>query len=323
MRNRARGERRQMAKIVLIGCGAVGSTFAYTLLVQGLANELVVIDANRDRAEGEVLDLNHGLMLAQPMKITVGDYPDCQGAEIIVITAGTAQRPGETRLDLLNRNAAILRDIVRQVVQHNQDGIMVIATNPVDIMTQVALRISGWPSHRVLGSGTLLDSSRFRYLIAERLKVDPRSVHGVIIGEHGDSEVAVWSSASVAGLSLDHPEAGERWHLDQNERAEIYEETRGAAYKIIEKKGATFYAIALALARICEAILRDQRSILPVSSYLEGYHGVEGVCLGVPTVVGRMGVEEQVPIVLDPAEQAALQDSAAKMKHLLTEIGFS
>lgn len=200
-----------MAKIVLIGCGAVGSTFAYTVLLRGLANELVIIDANRAKAEGDVLDLNHGLMLAHTMKITVGDYPDCAGADIIVVTAGAAQKPGETRIDLMNRNVAIFDSIIKQVVRYNQTGILLIATNPVDILTQVALNLSGWPKERVIGSGTLLDSSRFRYLIAERLSVDPRSVHGLIIGEHGDSEVAAWSSASVGGVAIDHPEAGLRW----------------------------------------------------------------------------------------------------------------
>lgn len=311
-----------MSKIVLIGCGAVGSTFAYTVLLRGLANELVIIDQNRDKAIGDMLDLNHGLMLAHPMKIVVGDYPDCAGADIIVITAGAAQRPGETRIDLMNRNVAIFDAIIKQVTRYNQEAILLIATNPVDILTQVALKLSGWPRHRVIGSGTLLDSSRFRYLIAERLGVDPRSVHGSIIGEHGDSEVAVWSSASVGGVPIDHPEVGERWRMGEEERSQIYEETRTAAYKIIEKKGATYYAIALALARICDAILHDQRSILPVSSYLTGYHGIEGVCLGVPSVVGRQGVEELVHLPLTEAEQGALQASADKLKSFLQQINF-
>lgn len=312
----------EMSKIVLVGCGAVGSTFAYTVLLRGLATELVIIDTNREKAEGDVLDLNHGLMLAHPMRISLGDYPDCAGAQIIVITAGAAQRPGETRIDLMNRNVAIFDSIINQVTRYNQDGILLIATNPVDILTQVALRLSGWPKQRVIGSGTLLDSSRFRYLIAERLRVDPRSVHGSIIGEHGDSEVAVWSSASVAGLPIDHPAAGERWHLSAQERQQVYEETRTAAYQIIQKKGATAYAIALALARICEAILRDQQSILPVSSLLEGYHGIHGVCLGVPSIVGRHGVQELVEVPLTEAERQALFDSAEKLKSFLRQIGF-
>lgn len=308
------------AKIVLIGAGAVGSTFAYTVLLRGLANELVIIDQNRQKAEGDVLDLNHGLMLAQPIKITVGDYADCAGADIIVITAGAAQRPGETRIDLMKRNVAIFREIIDQVTTYNNEAILLIATNPVDILTQVALKLSGWPKNRVIGSGTLLDSSRFRYLVAEKLGVDPRSVHGMIIGEHGDSEVPVWSTLNVAGIDLEA--AQNRWKLTEDEKEKIYEETKTAAYKIIEKKGATFYAIALAIARIIESILRDQKSILPVSSYLENYHGISGVCLGVPSVVGKNGVEELVPLQLNKDEEEKLKQSARTLKNFIHDIGF-
>jgi L-lactate dehydrogenase len=310
------------SKIVLIGSGMVGSTFAYTVLLRGLAHELVIIDVNRSKAEGDALDLNHGLMLAKPMKIYAGDYSDCKGADIIVITAGAAQKPGETRIDLMNRNVAIFDAIIKQVTQHNTDGIMLIATNPVDILTQVALKLSGWPAKRVIGSGTLLDSSRFRYLIAEKLRLDPRSVHGYIIGEHGDTEVPVWSGLNVAGLLPDACEETHRWCLDDADKEMIYEETRTAAYKIIERKGSTYYAIALALARICEAILRDQHSVLAVSSYLEGYHGVSGICLGVPTVVGRNGVEAVMEIPLSAREGEQFRASAAKLQEFLTQIGF-
>ncbi|HWI62556.1 MAG TPA: L-lactate dehydrogenase [Symbiobacteriaceae bacterium] len=310
------------SKIVLIGSGMVGSTFAYTVLLRGLAHELVIIDVNRAKAEGDALDLNHGLMLAKPMKIKAGDYPDCAGADIIVITAGAAQKPGETRTDLMNRNVAIFDSIIKQVIEYNREGIMLIATNPVDILTQVALKLSGWPKNRVIGSGTLLDSSRFRYLIAQELRVDPRSVHSLIIGEHGDSEVPVWSSLNIAGVQAEECLDKSRWCLDEQERETIYEETRGAAYKIIERKGSTYYAIALALARICEAILRDQHSVLPVSSYLENYHGVSDVCLGVPTVVGRRGVEEVMEIPLTDKEMEMFRASAEKLKAFLHEIGF-
>jgi L-lactate dehydrogenase len=310
------------SKIVLIGSGMVGSTFAYTVLLRGLAHELVIIDVNRAKAEGDALDLNHGLMLAKPMKIYAGDYADCKGADIIVITAGAAQKPGETRIDLMNRNVAIFDAIIKQVTQHNTDGIMLIATNPVDILTQVALKLSGWPAQRVIGSGTLLDSSRFRYLIAEKLRLDPRSVHGYIIGEHGDTEVPVWSGLNVAGLLPDECEETHRWCLDDADQETIYEETRTAAYKIIERKGSTYYAIALALARICEAILRDQHSVLAVSSYLEGYHGVSGICLGVPTVVGRNGVEAVMEIPLSAREAEQFRASAAKLQEFLAQIGF-
>jgi L-lactate dehydrogenase len=311
------------SKIVLVGCGAVGSTFAYTVLLKGLAHELVIIDANQDKALGDVLDLNHGLQLAKPMKITAGGYADCEDADIIVITAGAAQRPGETRIDLMGRNVAIFDSIIKQVVAHNQNGILLIASNPVDILTQVALKLSGWPKNRVIGSGTLLDSSRFRYLVAEKLQVDPRSVHGFIIGEHGDSEVPVWSSLNVAGVAPVECRGGSRWCLDEADREVIYEETRHAGYKIIQHKGATYYAIALALARICEAILKDQHSILPVSTYLENFHGVSGLCLGVPAVVGRAGVETIIRIPLTDEERDLFRQSAEKLQQFISEIGFS
>lgn len=312
-----------MARIVVIGCGAVGSTFAYTVLLRGLATELVIIDANREKALGDVLDLNHGLMLAHPMRIWLGDYSDCAGADLIVITAGAAQRQGETRLDLLGRNVAIFDSIIKQITAYTKDAILLVASNPVDILTQVALKLSGLPASRVIGSGTLLDSSRFRYLVAERLKIEPRSVHGLIIGEHGDSEVAVWSGLNAGGVPLNRPEAAERWRLTEADRQAIHEETRTAAYEIIARKGATYFAVALALARICEAILRDQHSVLPVSTYLEDYHGIQGVCLGVPAVVGGSGIEEVVPIPLDDLERKALQDSAETLKRSLQEIGFA
>lgn len=308
----------RVSRIVLIGSGAVGSTFAFTCLVRGIATELVIIDQNREKAEGDVLDLNHGLMLAHPMRIRVGDYADCEGAAIIVIAAGAAQRPGESRIDLMQRNVAILETMISQVTRYSQDGILLMATNPVDVLTQVAFKLSGWPARRVIGSGTLLDSSRFRFLVAQRFGVDPRSVHGLIIGEHGDTEVPVWSSLNVAGLQPHTTDSNGRWALDPETKREIHEETRGAAYQIIAKKGATYYAIALALARICEAILDDQRSVLPVSSF----HPEYGVCLGLPAVVGRGGVEALVPLSLDLQEQAALDRSAAALRVFLQEVGF-
>lgn len=311
-----------MSKIVLIGSGAVGSTFAYTVLLRGLCTELVIIDVNRDKAEGDVLDLNHGLMLANPMKIRVGDYADCADADMIVVTAGAAQRPGETRIDLMGRNVTIFKSIISGITAHTNDSILLIATNPVDILTQVALKLSGWPSQRVIGSGTLLDSSRFRYLVGQKLGVDPRSIHGVIIGEHGDSEVAVMSLLQVGGVNLDASSDCGGLCLSDEEKREIIEETRTAAYKIIQKKGATFYAIGLALARICEAILKDQRSVLTVSSYLKDYHGISDICLSVPTILGRNGVEAVLPLPLAPDEEKAFQESANTLKSFLQEIGF-
>ncbi|MDR6226133.1 L-lactate dehydrogenase [Desmospora profundinema] len=310
------------SKIVLIGSGAVGSTFAYTVLLQGLAHELVLIDANQDKAEGDALDLNHGMLLAHPMKIHAGDYSDCAEADIIVLTAGAAQKPGETRLDLMRRNVAIFDSILSQVTRYNNDGILLIATNPVDILTQVALKLSGWPSNRVIGSGTLLDSSRFRYLVGKRLKVDPRSIHGLIIGEHGDSEVPLWSSLQVAGMPQNDLPQNHPWHLTAPDKKVITEDTRRAAYHIIEKKGATYYAIALALARICEAILKDQRSVLPVSHPFEPDPDIGPVCLGIPCVIGRNGVEETVPFPLSKGERIELRKSAQTLKRFMDQLGF-
>lgn len=307
-------------KIAIVGCGAVGATFAYTILLRGLASELVIIDTNENKALGDILDLNHGMMLAAPMKIAAGSYQDSSDADIVVITAGTAQRPGETRIDLLRRNAAVMESIVRQVAAYNQSGILLIATNPVDILTQVALKVSGLPQQRVIGSGTLLDSSRFRYLIGDRLQVDPRNVHGWIVGEHGDSEVPIWSSLTIAGMNPGEP--GSRWYLSDEEKSEIYQGTKNAAYHIIEKKGATYYAIALALARICESILKNQRSVLPVTTLLENYAGVNGVCLGVPCIIGRNGVEEVIELPMSPQETVLFGRSAAGLATLLGEIGY-
>lgn len=311
-----------MSKIVLIGSGAVGATYAYTVLVKELATELVIIDVNKEKAVGDALDLNHGLMLAHPMKIKAGGYEDCAGADLIVITAGAAQKPGETRLDLMGRNVAIFRSILTEVMKYNNEGILLIATNPVDLLTHISRKITGWPKNRVLGSGTLLDSSRFRYLVGQKLHIDPRSVHGLIIGEHGDSEVPLWSSLNVLGTPLDEHEEESRFYISQEEKERIYEETRGAAYEIIRKKGATYYAIALALGRITEAILKDQRSILPVSAYLDGEYGIDEICLGVPCVIGRNGIEEIVQIPLSPEESERFRKSADTLKEFSRQIGF-
>ncbi|MCF6094866.1 L-lactate dehydrogenase [Microaerobacter geothermalis] len=308
------------SKIVVVGCGAVGSTFAYTVLVKGMVNELVLIDVNPDKAEGDALDLNHGILLAQPMKIKAGTYEDCKGADIIVIAAGANQKPGETRLDLMQRNVTIFREIIGEIIQYNQDGILLIATNPVDILTYVAQKISGWPKERVMGSGTLLDTARFRYLIAKKLDIDPRSIHGLIVGEHGDTEVPVWSLLNVAGTTQKELQHHSRLRLSEEDKETIYEDTRGAAYQIIQKKGSTYYAIALSLARICEAILQDQRSVLPVSTYLQGYLGIDDVCIGVPCIVGKNGAEEVLELPLSEDERQNLIKSADQLKRFLNQV---
>jgi L-lactate dehydrogenase len=298
-------------RIVVIGIGAVGSTTAYTLLLRHRMDELVLIDVNNAKAKGDALDMNHGLPFLGQAKVWAGTYEDCGGADIIIITAGAAQRPGETRVDLLKRNVAIFESITTEVLKYNQDGILLIASNPVDIMSYFTWKKSGWPAQRVIGSGTLLDSSRFRFLIGEKLRIDPRSIHAHIIGEHGDSELPVWSLANVAGTELS---------LSEKDKQEIFLNTRDAAYKIIEAKGATYYAIALALDRICNAILRNEASVLNVSTLLTDYHGVSDVFLGVPCVVDRSGIREVLPLAISDDEKGLLHKSADKLKGLIQSI---
>lgn len=298
-------------RIVVIGVGAVGATTAYTLLLRERMDELVLIDANKGKAMGDALDMNHGLPFLGKAKVWAGDYADCAGADIVIITAGAAQRPGESRVDLLKRNVAIFESITDQVLQYNKDGILLIASNPVDIMSYFTWKKSGWPVHRVIGSGTLLDSARFRYLIGDKLSIDPRSVHAHIIGEHGDSELPVWSLANIAGSEI---------ILSEADKEEIFKNTRDAAYQIIEAKGATYYAIALALDRICTAILRNEAAVLNISTLLTNYHGVSDVYLGVPCIVDRTGVREVLHLPLTDTEKNLLHQSANKLKGLIESI---
>ena len=299
------------SRIVVIGVGAVGSTTAYTLLLRERVDELVLIDANEKKAIGDALDMNHGLPFLGKSKVWAGTYEDCRDADIIIITAGAAQKPGESRTDLLRRNITIFENITDQVLKHNNNGILLVASNPVDIMSYFTWRKSGWPVNRVIGSGTLLDSSRFRYLIGNKLSIDPRSVHAHIIGEHGDSELALWSGANIAGTTI---------QLNEKDRNEIFTATRDAAYRIIEAKGATYYAIALALDRICTAILKDEAAVLNVSTLMENYQGISGVYLGIPCVVDRNGVREVLPIEMNEEETKALHRSAQKLKDLIATI---
>jgi L-lactate dehydrogenase len=274
----------------------------------------VLIDLNRERAEGEAMDLNHSVPFAHPTRVWTGDYADCAGAAVAVVTAGANQRPGETRLELLARNAAIFRAIVPQVAGANPDGIILVATNPVDVLTHTALRVSGLPPARVIGSGTTLDTARFRYLISRHFGVDARSVHAYIVGEHGDSEVPVWSLANIAGMRLpDYCEANGA-ALDAAARRAIYEQTRDAAYEIIKRKGATYYAIGAGLVRIVEAILRNQRTVLTVSSVLDGPYGLSDVALSLPTVIDRGGVEQVIRLRLSNEEEAGLRRSAGVLR---------
>lgn len=307
-------------RVAVIGAGNVGATFAYALLLSGLASEIVLIDRNADRAAGEAMDLAHAVPFSRPTRIWAGDYDDCASAAVTVITAGVGQRPGESRLDLARRNVEVFGEIVPRIAGVRPDGILLVTTNPVDVLTKVALDLSGMPPNRVIGSGTTLDTGRFRAALGELYRVDPRSVHAFIIGEHGDSEVPVWSLANIAGVRLgDLPAPVEGFDPDVA-RAEVFETTRDAAYRIIERKGATFYAVAAALVRIVEAILRDQRTVLSVSSLVDGTYGLRDVCLSLPSVVGRNGVEEVLPLSLSQDEMAALRRSATLLRETLDAV---
>ena len=310
----------QASRVAIVGVGNVGATFAYTLLLSGLATEIVLVDVNRERAEGEAMDLVHGVPFAPPVRVWAGGYEDCAGAIVTVITAGAAQRPGESRLELSRRNTAIFRQIVPAVARANPNGIIVVATNPVDVLTYETWRLSELPPGRVIGSGTILDTARFRYLLSEHFAVDPRSVHAYIIGEHGDSEVPVWSLANIAGMRLPAFCASQGRPYEPAMMGEIFRQTRDAAYEIIERKGATYYAIGAGLLRLVEAILRDQRTVLSVSSRIEGYYGISDVSFSLPTVLDRRGVVQPLRLELDDNERAGLQRSAEVLQATIRDV---
>jgi L-lactate dehydrogenase len=311
----------QPLKVAVVGVGNVGATFAYALLLNGLASEIVLIDANYAKAEGEAMDLNHTVPFVHPTRIWAGDYSDCEGASVIVLAAGAGQKPGETRLDLVHKNAAIWRDIVPKITKHNRSGILVIATNPVDVLTYLTCKLSGLPPRQVIGSGTILDTARFRYLLSQHFGVDARSVHAFIIGEHGDSEVPVWSLANIAGMRLKEFCAAHGQTYDVKAMDEIFYQTRDAAYRIIERKHATYYAVAAGLMRITRTILRDQNTVLSVSSLIDDYYGLGDVCFSLPTVVNRGGIEKVLRIELDSSEVEKLRHSAEVLKSTISKLG--
>jgi L-lactate dehydrogenase len=307
-------------KVVVIGTGFVGASFAYSLMIQGTASEIVLIDRDKKRAEGEAMDLNHGLSFVQPAKIWAGEYSDCEGAEIVVITAGFAQKPGQSRLELVSQNAQILREIIPKIKEYNEDCILLVATNPVDVMTSVALMTSGFPPSKVIGSGTILDTSRLRYLLGEHFGIDTRNVHAYIIGEHGDSEVPVWSVANIAGIRLaDYKSICDKQYDEQYLNG-LFEEVKNAAYKIIELKGRTHLAIGLGLARIVESIIRDENAVLTVSSLVQDYYGVSNICISVPAIVNRDGVRAILKLPLQKEEIEKFQKSADILKGLVKSL---
>jgi L-lactate dehydrogenase len=310
-------------RIAIVGVGNVGASLAYALVLGGLAAEIVLIDNNRARAEGEAMDLSHAVPFAEPTHVWAGDYDDCAGAAVTVICAGANQKPGETRLDLLRRNADILRAIVPQVVRYNPEGILLVATNPVDVLTFGALKLSGLPASAVFGSGTTLDTARFKYLLGEHYGVDPRSVHAYIIGEHGDSEVPVWSLANIAGMQLMKYCEAQAIGCTPEDMDSIFRKTRDAAYEVIQRKGATYYGVAAGLLRIIEAIVRDQRTVLTVSTLVEDLHGLSGVCLSLPCVIGQDGVERVIRLDLSQKESEALRQSAAVLEAAIAQVSFT
>jgi L-lactate dehydrogenase len=316
-------EESRPVRVAVVGTGNVGSTFAYALLLSGLAAEIVLIDANSAKAEGEAMDLNHAVPFTHPTRIWAGDLADCAGAMVTVLAAGASQKPGQTRLDCLQANARIWREIVPQIARHNPGGILLVATNPVDVLTYSALKLSGLPPARVLGSGTILDTARFRFLLSQHFGVDARSVHAYIIGEHGDSEVPVWSLANIAGMHLPDYCRVQDLPYEPARMEKIFESTRDAAYRIIERKGATYYAVAAGLLRITQSILRHQNTVLSVSSLVEDYYGIGNLCLSLPTVVDRGGVQQVLRLELDQAEAAKLQHSADVLRKTIASLNLS
>ncbi|MCR3761726.1 L-lactate dehydrogenase [Clostridium felsineum] len=307
-------------KISVIGAGFVGSSTVFALMNGGLASEIVIVDVNRDKAEGEAMDLSHGTAFVKPVEVKAGDYKDTKDSDIVIITAGAAQKPGETRLDLINKNYSIFKSIVPEVVKYNPNAILLVVSNPVDILTYITYKLSGFPKSRVIGSGTVLDTSRFRYMLSEHFNIDVRNIHTYIMGEHGDSEIATWSLTNIAGMDVNKYCEVSCKKCDGELKYKVYEDVKNAAYEVIEKKGATYYAVALAVKRIVEAILRDENSILTVSAFLEGQYGIKDVYMGVPSIVGINGAKEIIEVPLNEEEKKELEASAKTLKETLNNI---
>jgi L-lactate dehydrogenase len=310
-------------KIAIVGAGSVGATIAYACLIRGVSGQIALYDTNRPKVEAQTLDLVHGLQFV-PAAVVEGsdDIGVCAGAEVVVITAGASQKPGQTRMELAEVNTAICKRMVPELVRVAPDATILVVTNPVDVLTHVIVKVSGLPARRVLGSGTVLDSSRFRYLLARRCSVAVPNVHAVIAGEHGDSEIPLWSSATIANIPLHEWAVMGHGKLTVRDRTEIFQSVKSAADQIIEGKGATNYAIALATARILEALLHDENRVLPVSALLNDYRGISDVCISVPSIVSCAGVGTALPIPMNDAEVAGLRSSADRVREALKALGF-
>lgn len=308
-------------KVAVIGAGYVGGTYAFNLMLSGLAREIVLVDRDEEKAESQAMDLNHGLSFTSPADIHAGQFADCAGADLVVITAGAAQEPGQSRLDLVGKNAEIMADVVPRIARHAPDCILLVVTNPVDVLTYAALKLSGFPPRRVIGSGTVLDTARFRYMIGRHCGIDVRNVHAYIIGEHGDTELPVWSLANIGGMRL--PEycqlcgRGCDW---REVLGNIFQQVRASAYKIVAAKGATAYAVAQALVKITEAVVRDENAVLAVSSLVDDYYGVEDVCLGIPTLVNGSGVVRTLRLALGADERKRFGHSAETVRGVIEDL---
>ena len=300
----------QSVKVAIIGTGRVGASCAYALQLRGLASEIVLINANRQRAEGEAMDINHGSLFTKPVRVWAGDYKDCRDADIIVLAAGTSQRPGDTRLDLLRNNATVLERSLSPALRYIKDTIVLVASNPVDVLTYLTWQMTGLASHQVIGSGTVLDTARFRFLLGQHFEIETHSIHGYVIGEHGDSQVPVWSLANIAGMRLDEFSRLNGKPLDADARKKIAENTLQAAYEIIRRKEATYYAIAAGLVRIIEAIVRDENHVLTISGVVGGMHGLSDVALSLPSVINRQGIAHTLDLPLSDDEEVGLVKSA-------------
>jgi L-lactate dehydrogenase len=309
-------------RVSVVGAGAVGSTIAYAVMIRGLAHEILLVDSVAHKAEAEAKDLMHGSMFVPTIEVIAGDLEDCAGSSVVIITAGAKQNPGQTRLELVETNAALFKNLIPRVCAAAPEALVLIVSNPVDVLTYISLRISGFGAGRVFGSGTVLDTSRFRSLLAKRLGVAVGNVHAYIVGEHGDSEVPIWSSAQVAGASLDEVAAEMGTTLSDQERCEVLRGVRDAAAEVIAAKGATNWAIGLAVARILEAVVRDENRVFTISSLVNGLYGIDDVCLSIPRFVNRSGAGDPLPVRYSDTETAALRNSGQILHDTAQRLGF-
>jgi len=307
-------------KIAIVGAGSIGSTFAFSLMISGLAREIVLIDKNEKLAKGECFDLNHGISFVHRMNISASGFEGCKDADIVVITAGAEQKTGQTRTELAIENVAIFKEIIPEITQYTKNAILLVVSNPVDILTYVTLKISGFPVNKVFGSGTVLDSKRFRYMISECCKVDMKNVHAYIIGEHGDSEFPVWSNATISGIEIEkYCSLYARLNNGKNELAQLFVNIKNSAFEISKAKGVANFSIALALIKITKAIIRNENLLLPVSTLITDYYGINDVCISIPAIVNKQGVEQFLKLELSEHEQGLFIHSANTLKLIIKQ----